>query len=78
MFLSCDGPSPDDVRRDFLKQYPHAEIIAINPGEGDGSAVYMHIKYRLPGIEKTQEDVWQYLDKGGSQWELSNKQTSID
>lgn len=73
---SCGSPTIVDVRKDFIKQYPNAEIISISPGEGDGSAVYMHIKYKQTTKSTViLEDVWQYLDKGGTQWELTHKET---
>jgi len=71
---SCGSPSADDVRKNFLKHYPTAEIVDIGPGEGDGSAVYMHIKYKLPGSTDIHEDVWQYLNTGGQKWSLNHKE----
>ena len=68
LICSC-GPSNEEVKQDFLKANPSAEIVSIGPGEGDGDHVYMYIKYRLPGDPKVKEDEWLYQDRGGKKWE---------
>jgi hypothetical protein len=73
---SCSfGPSDSRVRADFLREHPTFIIEDIGAGEGDGGAVYYHIRYRKPGDDQVHEDVWQYLNTGEKVWKLNHKET---
>lgn len=68
----CGVPSRSSVKADFTKANPSWEVVSVGVGEGDGGAAYFHIKYRKPNDTVVYEDVWQYLDRGGSRWQLGN------
>lgn len=73
---SCSlGPSDSMVRADFLREHPTFIIEYVGTGEGDGGAVYFHIRYRKPGDDRVHEDVWQYLNTGEKTWKLNHKKT---
>lgn len=63
------------VRADFLREHPTFTIENVDTGEGDGGAVYFHIRYRKPGDDGVHEDVWQYLNTGEKAWKLNHKET---
>ena len=47
--VGCGDPTDDKVAADFLKANPTFTVTAVASGEGDGSTVYKHIRYRSPG-----------------------------
>ncbi len=67
--LSCSAPSENEIKIDFLREFPKAQVLSMNAGEGDSDNVYMHIKYKLPESDKIEEDVWLYQDTGNNKWE---------
>lgn len=69
----CGVPGEGEVRSDFRKEHPSYEVVSAGPGEGDGGAVYYVIKYRKPGDDSVYEVEWQYMDRGGERWELTNR-----
>ena len=72
---SCGRPTGGEVRKAFLAENPTYTVLAVFPGEGDGSATYMHIKYRKPGYDCVCEDVWQYLKGENRGWSVNHKET---
>ena len=56
----CAGPTDEQVRHAFLREHPTAVVTLVASGEGDGSTVYKHIRYRLPGRTQECEIVWGY------------------
>ena len=64
----CFGPREKDVRADFLRANPGALIEMATPGEGDGAAVYYHIRYRVPGDTILREVEWQYMKNTDGEW----------
>ena len=74
LLSSCTTvPSKEEVKRDFLKENPTYVVISINPGEGDGSAVYYYIKYSVPRDFRKYEVEWQYLDNNKGKMMLNHK-----
>jgi len=58
--FGCGMPRDSDVAATFRAQHPAFEVIDVASGEGDGSTVYKHIKYRRPGGTTECEVVWGY------------------
>jgi hypothetical protein len=46
----------------FKAENPAFVVIEVSSGEGDGSTVYKHIKYRRPGSAVACEVVWGYQE----------------
>jgi hypothetical protein len=72
---SCGRPSQNAVRKEFLAENPKCTVLSVLPGEGDGSATYIHIKYKKPGSDRIGEDVWQYLKAENGEWRINHKET---
>lgn len=68
----CNGPSRARVRDDFLKDYPSAEIVRIDPTEGHADAVYYEIHFRLKSAPTTEKQTWLYVRQRNG-WELRSK-----
>ncbi len=64
----CGAPTESDVRADFLRARPGAQIVSLGAGEGDAAAVYYHIRYRLPPDTATRGEEWQYLRQADDSW----------
>ena len=60
--VACGLPRTEEVERAFLKEHPAFVVTDIGPGEGGGGYVYVHIRYRSPGLANECEVVWGYLD----------------
>ena len=60
MSYACGFPTEDEVRVDFQRQHPQFRVTDVFAGEGDGGNVYMHIRYRQPGVASECEVVWGY------------------
>ena len=69
----CFGPREKDVRADFLRSNPGVRIEMAAPGEGDGAAVYYHIRYRVPGDTALHEVVWQYMKAPDGEWRNTSR-----
>lgn len=50
------------VKTDFAAKYPDYQFIDCGVGEGDLVAAYVHVRFKKPGDDKIQEEVWQYWD----------------
>lgn len=72
---ACGFPGDAEVRARFEREHPTYEVVGVGPGEGDGSAVYYHIRYRRPGDSRVHEDVWLYLDRGDGRKVLTHRET---
>lgn len=59
---------------DFVREHPGARVLEAVVGEGDDSAVYVHITYCRPG-EREREVVWQYLHESDGRWSLRHRET---
>ena len=59
---ACNGPSDDAIAVAFIKENPTLTVVAIRAGEGDGSTVYKHIRYRKPESASECEVVWGYQE----------------
>ncbi|HKP36520.1 MAG TPA: hypothetical protein VJT71_06650 [Pyrinomonadaceae bacterium] len=75
LVCGCGVPMESRVRADFRREHPDYRIISLDTGEGDGGAVYFHIRYTRPGDTAEHEDVWQYLNIGKGPWKLNDKST---
>ena len=75
LVTACGVPKNGTVRADFLRAHPDYRIISLDTGEGDGGAVYFHIRYTRPDDPVEHEDVWQYLNTGKGPWKLNYKST---
>jgi hypothetical protein len=64
----CGAPTESDVRADFLRARPGAQIVSLDVGEGDGATVYYHIRYRAAGDTVMREEEWQYLRQDDGSW----------
>lgn len=62
----------NEVKSDFEKIHPDAELINWSVGEGDLSAAYVTIQYLSPNDIYPQEENWQYL-KVDNKWSLKRK-----
>jgi hypothetical protein len=52
----------ETVKTDFADKYPTYEFIDCGVGEGDLVVAYVHVRFKRPGDDKIQEEVWQYWD----------------
>ena len=52
----------ETVQTDFADIYPGYQFIDCGVGEGDIVVTYVHVKFKKPGDDKIQEEVWQYWD----------------
>ncbi len=52
----------ETVKTDFADKHPDYEFIDCGVGEGDLVVAYVHVRYKKPGDDKIQEEVWQYWD----------------
>jgi len=52
----------ETVKTDFADKYPNYEFIECGIGEGDLVAADVHVRFKRPGDDKIQEEVWQYWD----------------
>lgn len=50
------------VKTDFADKYPNYEFIDCGVGEGDLVVAYVHVRFKRPGDDKIQKEVWQYWD----------------
>lgn len=50
------------MKTDFADKYPNYEFIDCGVGEGDLAVAYVHVRFKRPGDDKIQEEVWQYWD----------------
>lgn len=73
LLAGCGGPTDQRVKAAFEQGNPGAEVVFVGPGEGDGSSVYYHIKYRRPGDDQVHEDVWQYVKQRDGSWAVTHK-----
>ena len=76
LIAGCFGPREKDVRADFLRSNPGARIEMATPGEGDGAAVYYHIRYRTTGDTTLREVVWQYMKQPDGAWRNTSRGTA--
>ena len=52
----------ETVQTDFADKYPDYQFIDCSIGEGDLVVAYIHLKFKKPGDDKIQEEVWKYWD----------------
>ena len=69
---ACGFPKDDEVRAAFLKENPTFTVTDVGSGEGDGSTVYKHIRYRTPGGTAECEVVWGYQEAEPT-WRIFHK-----
>jgi len=73
--IEAVGIIDDQVRNDFLAEYPHATISQMYVGEGDFSAAYYHIKADTKSGGIIEEHVWQYLyNRKLKKWGVNHKE----
>ncbi|HKQ97416.1 MAG TPA: hypothetical protein VJV75_06045 [Candidatus Polarisedimenticolia bacterium] len=58
----CGLPGDEQVKAAFLKENPTFTVTSVASGEGDGSTVYMHIRFIRPGNHAECEVVWGYQE----------------
>lgn len=77
LFLTAcsTGPGRNQVKKDFQAMHPDYTVVEIYTGEGDGAAVYYHIKYKKPGEDRIHEDEWQYVNTVENMWALRHRET---
>jgi hypothetical protein len=68
----CGHPTNEEVAADFLREHPTYRVIEVGPGEGDGSTVYMHIRFRRPGQVVDCEVEWGY-QQAEPKWRIFHK-----
>jgi hypothetical protein len=68
----CGDPTDEQVKEAFLRENPSAVVIQVASGEGDGSTVYKHIRYRLAGMQNECEAVWGYQE-AKPEWRVFHK-----
>lgn len=69
---ACRKFDPDLARTDFTKQHPAHKVLKISVGEGDGAAVYVHIRYVPEKGTGEREVVWQYMWES-ERWRLTSR-----
>lgn len=71
LFVLVAACGPDDqVRAEFLRAHPNAEVLSLGVGEGDDDNAYYHIHYRAPNDSAVHEACWLYSQVNGSDWQL--------
>lgn len=69
---ACGAPKDEQVKAAFLRENPAYTVTAVTLGEGDGSTVYKHIRYRRPGSDIVCEVVWGY-QQADREWRIFYK-----
>jgi hypothetical protein len=60
--IACNIPKDEEVSAAFRSENPTFTVTDVASGEGDGSTVYKHIRYRSPGSTVECEVVWGYQE----------------
>jgi hypothetical protein len=68
----CGHPTDEQVKRAFLKENPTFTVVSVVPGEGDGSTVYMHVRYRPAGNSTECEVEWGFQE-AEPEWRVFHK-----
>lgn len=71
----CNVPSEQEVRRDFQRTQPSAEVLDVYVGEGDSDHAYFTIRHRKRGDGVVYKDCWVYSDANRDQWQVIHKST---
>ena len=61
-------PSKEQVKAEFLHEYPSYQVQEVYIGEGDGDSAYFHVKYKKPQDAQVYEAAWLYLETEPGQW----------
>ena len=72
MIVACSTFDVEFARRDFSRDHPSWTIERVGVGEGDGSAVYVHVVARKPNSTRELEFVYQYINVEGVGWRLGH------
>ena len=64
----CDRPSIEKVKGEFIGKHPDSIILSIVPTEGDSSAAYFKIDYKIVNDEKVRSVEWLYLTDENCNW----------
>ena len=73
--FACNFPSEEQVKNDFRSANPTYVPISAIVGEGDGDAVYYHIRYTKPNDNQTYEEIWLYLRQNDGKFKIMSKGT---
>jgi hypothetical protein len=76
--VACSEPRAADVRAEYLRAHPGSQIVSAEPGEGDFSAVYYHVRYRAPGDSAVREEIWQYIKQSDGTWRNTHREPRVD
>lgn len=62
---ACSGPPYTQIKEEFVREHPGAEVLSVGPGEGDSQHVYVQIRYRDAETksERKQSCLWRRLDR---------------
>ena len=71
LFCACSVPSEQDVRAEFRRDHPSAEVLELYIGEGDSEHALYTIRYRENGV--SYRACWLYRDFPDSGWHVMNK-----
>lgn len=69
---ACGFPKDVEIAAAFVQENPTFTVTGVSSGEGDGSTVYRHIRYRRPSSAVECEVVWGYQEAART-WRVFHK-----
>ena len=72
ILVGCERPRPEaaDMKAEFLRRYPMAEVVSIRISEDEVVARSFNITYREKGAQDTKSISLQYMEGEKGVWEL--------
>jgi len=70
--VGCERPRPEpaDMKAEFLRRYPMAEVVSVRLIEDEVVARSFDITYRAKGEQETKSISLQYMEDAKGVWEL--------
>ncbi len=70
--VGCERPRPEasDMKAEFLRRYPMAEVVSLRISEDEVVARSFNITYRAKGAQETKNISLQYMEGEKGVWEL--------
>ena len=62
---ACTELPYSQIKEEFVREHPGAEVLSVGPGEGDSEHVYVHIRYgdAATKSERQQSCLWRRIDR---------------
>jgi hypothetical protein len=72
ILVGCERARPEavDMRAEFVRRYPMAEVVSIRISEDEVVARSFAITYRTKGAQETKSISLQYMEGENGVWEL--------